>query len=166
MIWGIGITTLQSQPLSSLLRRCSRYPDHHLPHHHPHHHHHQNVGPPPTPAKRTISSIDFQLGLDRYPPPPLPVDYESYLVELTSDEDSVNAKAWPLRRRLVCAFILGSDTLVACWRSSSYSAAADPVSVEFGLWCCGVVRVDVVYLWVRYRTASFWSKTLMLNGLV
>ena len=87
----------------------------------------------PVPAKRTATSIQYQLGPDRWLPPPLASKNEDYLVELTSPDDHADAKSWPIRRKMVCAVILGFDTFVASWGSSVYSAAVMPVSEEFGI---------------------------------
>lgn len=64
-------------------------------------------------------------------PPPLEVENEKYLVELTGDDDPANAKSWPFRRKMRTAAVLGFDTLVASWGSSVYSAAVAPVAAEF-----------------------------------
>jgi DHA1 family multidrug resistance protein-like MFS transporter len=107
---------------------------------------------PSAPIKRSRTSTNFQLGPDRWLPPPLEDEHKSYLVELTSEDDPANAKSWPLSRKLrsgnmtlifqpyldfiltyFIAFVLGFDTLVASWGSSVYSAAVEPVSLEFGV---------------------------------
>ena len=85
------------------------------------------------PIKRTKSSIQFQLGKDRYLPLPLEGHHDDYLVELTGNEDLANAKAWPFQRKMIAATVLGIDTLVASWGSSVYSAAVQPVALEFGV---------------------------------
>lgn len=85
------------------------------------------------PVKRTRSGLTYQLGPDRYLPPALEADHSAYLVELTGEHDMVNAKNWKLGRKLRSAVVLGFDTLVASWGSSVYSAAAMPVSEEFGV---------------------------------
>ena len=91
------------------------------------------VPTPSVPIRRTKSSLQFQLGKDRFLPLPLQGQHEEYLVELTGDEDLANAKAWPFRRKMLAAFVLGFDTLVASWGSSVYSAAVQPVALEFGV---------------------------------
>lgn len=66
-------------------------------------------------------------------PPSLEANREAYLVELTGDDDPANAKSWTFRRKIICAAILGFDTLVASWGSSVYSAATAAVAEEFGV---------------------------------
>lgn len=56
-------------------------------------------------------------------PPPLEGYYDDYLVELTGDEDLANAKAWPFRRKMRAAFVLGFDTLVASWGMTKVARA-------------------------------------------
>lgn len=88
---------------------------------------------PSAPIKRTKSSLQFQLGPDRGLPPDLEGEHGDYLVELTSNDDPANAKSWPFARKMFCASILGFDTLVASWGSSVFSAAVEPVALEFGV---------------------------------
>ena len=83
--------------------------------------------------KRTKSSLQFQLGKDRGLPLPPQQEPEKYLVELNSDDDPANAKNWLFSRKMIAAAILGFDTLVASWGSSVYSAAVQPVALEFGV---------------------------------
>jgi hypothetical protein len=71
------------------------------------------------PIKRTKSSAQFQLGKDRFLPPPLQGQHHDYLVELTGEEDQANAKAWPVRRKMRAAFVLGWTTLVASWGNTT-----------------------------------------------
>ena len=85
------------------------------------------------PIKRTKSSLQFQLGKDRGLPLPPQQEPEKYLVELNSDDDPANAKNWLFSRKMIAAAILGFDTLVASWGSSVYSAAVQPVALEFGV---------------------------------
>jgi DHA1 family multidrug resistance protein-like MFS transporter len=88
---------------------------------------------PSRPITRTKSNQPFLLGKGRGLPPALAAAKEEYLVELTGDEDPANAKSWAVRRKLINAAILGFDTLVASWGSSVYSAAVQPVALEFGV---------------------------------
>lgn len=88
---------------------------------------------PSAPIRRTPTSNNFQLGPNRYLPPPLVDNHEAYLVELTGDNDPANAKSWTFKRKLRTAAVLGFDTLVASWGSSVYSAAVEPVAMEFGV---------------------------------
>ncbi|KAH6673311.1 MFS multidrug transporter-like protein [Halenospora varia] len=88
---------------------------------------------PSRPLKRTKSSRQFLLGKDRGLPPELDGKREDYLVELTGEDDPVNAKSWTIGRKLKNAAVLGFDTLVASWGSSVYSAAIEPVTIEFGV---------------------------------
>lgn len=85
------------------------------------------------PVRRTRTSQRFQLGTDRGLPPALEADGKSYLVELSGEDDPANAKNWKFSRKLRAAIVLGFDTLVASWGSSVYSAAVQPVSLEFGV---------------------------------
>ena len=88
---------------------------------------------PSAPIKRSKTSNNYQLGPDRWLPPPLEAGHDDYLVELTGDNDPANAKSWPFKRKLRTAIILGLDTLVASWGSSVYSSAVEPVSMIFGV---------------------------------
>jgi DHA1 family multidrug resistance protein-like MFS transporter len=88
---------------------------------------------PSAPIKRFKTSNNYQLGPDRWLPPPLEAGHDDYLVELTGDNDPANAKSWPFKRKLRTAIILGFDTLVASWGSSVYSSAVEPVSMIFGV---------------------------------
>jgi DHA1 family multidrug resistance protein-like MFS transporter len=88
---------------------------------------------PSRPITRTKSNQPFLLGKGRGLPPALAAAKADYLVELTGDKDPANAKSWALRRKLINAAILGFDTLVASWGSSVYSAAVQPVALEFGV---------------------------------
>jgi DHA1 family multidrug resistance protein-like MFS transporter len=85
------------------------------------------------PIKRSTTSNNFQLGPNRWLPPPLEAGHDDYLVELTGDNDPANAKSWPFKRKLRTAIVLGFDTLVASWGSSVYSSAVEPVSMIFGV---------------------------------
>lgn len=85
------------------------------------------------PVRRTKTSQRFQLGENRGLPPALEADPDSYLVELSSQDDPANAKNWRFSRKMIAAAILGFDTLVASWGSSVYSSAVAPVSQEFGV---------------------------------
>lgn len=88
---------------------------------------------PSAPIRRTQTSEGFKLGRTRGLPPPLQAQAEDYLVELTADDDPANAKSWTIGRKIRCAVILGFDTLISSWGSSVYSAAVEPVSIEFGV---------------------------------
>lgn len=88
---------------------------------------------PSAPVKRTPTAETFRLGRDRGMPPPLLGDPSEYLVELTDDNDTANAKSWPISRKMRAACVLGFDTLVASWGSSVYSASVEPVSELFGV---------------------------------
>lgn len=66
---------------------------------------------PAAPLRPEKSKVEYQLGKDgRGLPPPLEVENEKYLVELTGDDDPANAKSWPFRRKLRTALVLGFDT--------------------------------------------------------
>ncbi|TVY59640.1 putative transporter, partial [Lachnellula suecica] len=87
---------------------------------------------PSQPVKRSPTRLDFKLGPDGRGLPPKPSgQHNEYLVELTSEDDPANAKSWPMKRKLVTAVVLGFDTLVASWGSSVYSAAVEPISLQF-----------------------------------
>ena len=88
---------------------------------------------PSATIKRSKTSNNYQLGPDRWLPPPLEAGHDDYLVELTGDNDPANAKSWPFKRKLRIAIVLGFDTLVASWGSSVYSSAVEPVSIIFGV---------------------------------
>jgi DHA1 family multidrug resistance protein-like MFS transporter len=84
---------------------------------------------PSRPVKRTPTSVSYRLGPnDRGLPPNLEGQSSEYLVELTSDTDIANAKAWPFKRKMQAAVVLGFDTLVASWGSSVYSASVAAVT--------------------------------------
>ena len=85
------------------------------------------------PIKRVQSTVRIRLAKDRFVPEDLPGKPEDYLVDLIDQDDPANAKSWPLRRKMLAASILGFDTLVASWGSSVYSAAVEPVSIQFGV---------------------------------
>lgn len=82
-------------------------------------------------VRRTKSENQYRLAKDRGLPPDLAGNHDEYLVDLNSDDDEANAKNWPVRRKMVSALVLGFDTFVASWGSSVYSAAVEPVSMEF-----------------------------------
>lgn len=88
---------------------------------------------PSAPIRRTKSTKAYKLSKDRGLPPDLDGDHEDYLVELTSEDDPANAKSWTVPRKLRSAIVLGFDTLVASWGSSVYSAAVEPIALEFGV---------------------------------
>lgn len=93
-----------------------------------------DLAPHPTnPIRRGKSNRNIRLSKDRGLPPDLPEKPESYLVELTGDDDPANAKSWTNARKLRTALVLGFDTLVASWGSSVYSAATTPIAAEFGV---------------------------------
>ncbi|BFZ57093.1 hypothetical protein PYCC9005_004143 [Savitreella phatthalungensis] len=85
------------------------------------------------PIRREKSKDVFRLGKDRGLPPDLEGDAEDYLVELTSDTDPANAKNWPFKRKAVSAAVLGFDTLIATWGSSSYSSSLQGITMAFGV---------------------------------
>jgi len=89
---------------------------------------------PAAPLRPEKSKVDYQLGPNgRCLPPPLEVENEKYLVELTGEDDPANAKSWPFSRKLRTAAVLGFDTLVASWGSSVYASATTPITQEFGV---------------------------------
>lgn len=116
------------------------------------------------PIKRTKSSVQFQLGKDRFLPPPLEGQRHDYLVELTGDEDQANAKAWPLRRKMRAAFVLGFDTLIASWGSSVFSAAVQPVAVEFRVGEVVAVLGLTLYICGFATGPLFWGPISELYG--
>ncbi|KAM3078050.1 hypothetical protein ACMFMG_002648 [Clarireedia jacksonii] len=88
---------------------------------------------PSAPIVISTTHQSFRLARDRGLPPSLPVDSSRYLVELTGDDDPANAKSWSFGRKMRTAAVLGFDTLIASWGSSVYSAAIEPVAIEFGV---------------------------------
>lgn len=88
---------------------------------------------PSAPIVISTTHKSFRLAKDRGLPPSLPVDKTNYLVELTGDDDPANAKSWSFGRKMRTAAVLGFDTLVASWGSSVYSAAVEPVAIQFGV---------------------------------
>ena len=117
------------------------------------------------PIKRTKSSVQFQLGKDRFLPPPLEGQHDDYLVELTSDEDPANAKSWPFRRKMLVAFVLGFDTLVASWGSSVFSAAVRPVALEFGVSDVVAILGLTLYICGFACGPPFWGPLSELYGM-
>ena len=85
------------------------------------------------PIRRIQSSVRIRLAKDRFVPEDLPGEPSDYLVDLIDEDDPANAKSWAFKRKMVAAAILGFDTLVASWGSSVYSAAVEPVSIEFSI---------------------------------
>ena len=81
--------------------------------------------------RRQRSGEAIQLGRDRWLPPDLAGDQKAYLVELTGEDDPLDAKNWPFERKMVTAGVYGFDTLVASWGSSAFSAAVRPVAEEY-----------------------------------
>jgi DHA1 family multidrug resistance protein-like MFS transporter len=86
------------------------------------------------PVRRTDTAKRFLLGpSEKGLPPSLEASRDAYLVEITGNDDPANAKTWEFSRKMIAAFVLGFDTLVASWGSSVYSAAVAPVAMEFGV---------------------------------
>lgn len=98
---------------------------------------------PSAPIRRARTSNNYQLGPDKYLPPPLEAGHDDYLVECTGEDDPANAKSWPFSRKMRSAAVLGFDTLVASWGSSVYSSAVTPVSEVWKLFlsCATLTRV-------------------------
>lgn len=88
---------------------------------------------PSAPVRRTKSQKAYKLSKDRGLPPDLEGEHDEYLVEITGYDDPANAKSWTISRKLRTAAVFGFDTLVASWGSSVYSAAVEPVAIEFGV---------------------------------
>lgn len=88
---------------------------------------------PSAPVVATTTHKSFRLGKERGLPPHLVGEQSQYLVEVTGDDDPANAKSWAFSKKMQTAAVLGFGTLVASWGSSVYSAAVQPVAIEFGV---------------------------------
>ena len=86
---------------------------------------------------RTLKSRESKRPLPEFGdgkpyPPPLP-EQEEYVVEFDGPDDPLHPQNWPLRKKILLAFMLGYTTLLAAFGSSIFSAATTVVSEAFGV---------------------------------
>ncbi|KAG9248588.1 MFS multidrug transporter-like protein [Calycina marina] len=104
-----------------------------------------------------------EMGLGKQYPPPLP-NQEDYVVEFDGPDDPRHAQNWPLKKKLISAFVLGYTTLVSAFTSSIFSTATTQVAAQYG------VSTEVGLLGLSFYVLGFalgplfWAPLSELKG--
>ncbi|KAI1825766.1 major facilitator superfamily transporter [Xylaria intraflava] len=124
--------------------------------------HSSTVGRDPHARTRDSRPLPAFGGGKPYPPS-LP-NREEYVVEFDGPDDPYHPQNWPLKKKIVTAFILCYTTITAAFASSIFSAATPHVAMEFGV--SGEVSILGISLYVLgFATGPiFWAPLSELKG--